>query len=74
MTNSRNILRLSARTIPPFIKIGSKVTPDTTVCLVEAMKVFNQIQAEVSGTIVEVLAKTGDAVDFGQPLFRVKIS
>ncbi|MCA9038710.1 MAG: acetyl-CoA carboxylase biotin carboxyl carrier protein [Planctomycetaceae bacterium] len=59
---------------PAFVKVGSKVSADSTVCLIEAMKVFNQIQAEVSGTIVEVLVKNGDAVDFGQPLFKVKIS
>ena len=42
------------------------------MCIVEAMKVFNQIPAEVSGTVVEVLAKNGDSVEFGQPLFRVR--
>ncbi|QDT66600.1 acetyl-CoA carboxylase biotin carboxyl carrier protein [Calycomorphotria hydatis] len=56
---------------PPFVKVGSKVEADTVVCLVEAMKVFNQIQAEVSGTIAEVLVKNGDAVEFGQPLYRI---
>jgi acetyl-CoA carboxylase biotin carboxyl carrier protein len=55
---------------PAFVKQGAKVSPDTTVCLIEAMKVFNPIEAEVSGTIVEVLVKDGDAVEFGQPLFR----
>ncbi|MEM7811865.1 MAG: acetyl-CoA carboxylase biotin carboxyl carrier protein [Planctomycetota bacterium] len=59
---------------PPFVKIGSKVEPDTTVCLVEAMKVFNQIPAEVKGTITEVLVASGDAVDFGQPLYKVELS
>lgn len=59
---------------PPFVSVGSRVSPDTVVCLVEAMKVFNQIAAEVSGTVVEVLVKNGDAVEFGQPLFRVKAS
>jgi acetyl-CoA carboxylase biotin carboxyl carrier protein len=57
---------------PPFVKIGSRVQPDTVVCLVEAMKVFNQILAEVSGTIAEVLVNSGDPVDFGQVLFRVR--
>ncbi len=57
---------------PPFVKIGSKVASDTIVCIVEAMKVFNQIPAEVSGTITEVLMKNGDPVEFGQPLFRVR--
>lgn len=57
---------------PPFVSIGSRVESDTVVCLVEAMKVFNQIPAEVSGVIAEVLAKNGDSVEFGQPLFRVR--
>lgn len=57
---------------PPFVSIGSKVLTDTIVCIVEAMKVFNQIPAEVSGTIVEVLVNSGDSVEFGQPLFRVR--
>jgi acetyl-CoA carboxylase biotin carboxyl carrier protein len=57
---------------PAFVKIGSSVLPETVVCIVEAMKVFNQIPAEVSGTIVEILVKNGDSVEFGQPLFRVR--
>jgi acetyl-CoA carboxylase biotin carboxyl carrier protein len=57
---------------PPFVSIGTRVSPETVVCIVEAMKVFNQIPAEVSGTIVEVLVKNGDSVEFGQPLFRVR--
>lgn len=54
-----------------FVKVGSKVSKDTVVCIVEAMKVFNEIPAEVSGTIVEILASNEDAVDFGRPLFKV---
>ncbi|QDU38549.1 Acetyl-CoA biotin carboxyl carrier [Maioricimonas rarisocia] len=57
---------------PPFVKVGDKVRSDTIVCIVEAMKVFNQIPAEVSGTITKVLASDGDPVDFGQALFLVK--
>jgi len=57
---------------PPYVKTGSKVDSDTIVCIVEAMKVFNQIPAEVSGTIAEVLVENGDPIDFGQPLFRVR--
>lgn len=57
---------------PPFVTVGAKVQPDTVVCLVEAMKVFNQIPAEVSGTITEILAKDADPVEFGQPLFKVR--
>lgn len=57
---------------PDFVSVGSTVTPDTVVCIIEAMKVFNQIPAEVTGKIVEILVENGDAVDFGQPLFRVE--
>jgi len=57
---------------PAFVTVGSQVQPNTTVCIVEAMKVFNQIPAEVSGTIVEILVNNGDSVEFGQPLFRVR--
>ena len=56
---------------PPFVKIGDHVGPETTVCIVEAMKVFNQIPAELSGRIVAVLAENGEPVEFGQPLFKV---
>jgi len=55
-----------------FVTVGSVVTPETIVCLLEAMKVFNQIPSEVSGTIAAILVKNGDAIEFGQPLFRVK--
>lgn len=54
-----------------FVKVGSRVSNDTVVCIVEAMKVFNEIPAEVSGTIVEILAKSEDAVDFDRPLFKI---
>ena len=57
---------------PPFVKVGQAVSPDSVVCIVEAMKVFNQIQAETAGTIVEVLVEDGDAVEFGQPRFRIQ--
>ena len=50
---------------------GSVVQPDTTVCIIEAMKVFTDIPAGVSGTITEILVKNGQAVEFGQPMFRV---
>ena len=55
-----------------FVKVGSVVKSDTVICVIEAMKVFNQIPAEISGTITEVLVNNGDAVEYGQPLFRVK--
>jgi acetyl-CoA carboxylase biotin carboxyl carrier protein len=56
---------------PPFVKVGDHVGPETTVCIVEAMKVFNQIQAEVSGKIQALLVENGQPVEFGQPLFKV---
>src|SRR5262249_53086255 len=59
-------------TDPPFVSVGSVVTPETVVCTIEQMKVFNQIQAGVSGTITAVLVKSGDAVEFDTPLFRYK--
>jgi acetyl-CoA carboxylase biotin carboxyl carrier protein len=58
----------------PFISVGSLVGPDTTVCLIEAMKIFNEIKAETSGTVEEVLVKGGQPVEFGQPLFRIRPS
>ena len=56
----------------PYVKAGDKVTGDSIVCIVEAMKLFNEIEAEVSGEIVEVLVKDGDLVEYGQALFLVK--
>jgi acetyl-CoA carboxylase biotin carboxyl carrier protein len=57
---------------PPFVKVGSTVQPDTICCMVEAMKVFNEIPAGLAGTILEVLVENAAPVEFGQPLFRVK--
>ena len=59
---------------PSFINVGDTVTEDTVVCIVEAMKIFNEIKAETSGTVEKVLAKSGDAVEFGQPLFLIRPS
>jgi acetyl-CoA carboxylase biotin carboxyl carrier protein len=56
----------------PFVSVGTKVSADTTVCLIEAMKIFNEIKAETSGTVEEVLVKSGQPVEFGQPLFRIR--
>lgn len=55
----------------PFVKVGDQVGPETTVCIIEAMKVFNEIPAECAGRITATLAQNGDPVEFGQPLFRV---
>ncbi len=57
---------------PSFVDVGSVVRPGQTLCIVEAMKLMNEIEAEVSGTIVECFAQNGKSVEFGQKLFRVK--
>jgi len=57
---------------PPFVGVGSQIKSDTNVCIIEAMKVMNEIQAEVTGTVVECLVASGTSVEFGQALFRVK--
>lgn len=57
---------------PAYVQVGGKVGDETIVCIVEAMKLFNEIEAEVKGEIVEVLVKDGELVEYGQPLFLVK--
>ena len=57
---------------PPFVKVGQQITEDTTVGLIEVMKVFNSVRAGVKGMIVEVVAQNGQFVEFGQSLFIVK--
>lgn len=56
----------------PFVSLGDKVNENTVVCIVEAMKLFNEIEADVEGEVVEILAENGELVEYGQPLFRVK--
>lgn len=56
----------------PFVSVGTRVDEDTDVCVIEAMKVFNNIKAETKGTIAKVLVNNGQTVEFGQPLFLVK--
>jgi acetyl-CoA carboxylase biotin carboxyl carrier protein len=56
----------------PFVKVGDKITAETVLCLIEAMKVFNEIKAEMTGTVVEVLVENQEAVEFNQPLFLIK--
>ena len=55
-----------------YVKVGDKVSNNSVVCILEAMKLFNEIEAEVSGEIVEILVEDGEMVEFDQPLFRVK--
>jgi acetyl-CoA carboxylase biotin carboxyl carrier protein len=57
---------------PPYISVGQEVQEDTVVCIIEAMKVMNEIKAETRGVIVEVLAQNGKPVEFGKPLFAVR--
>ena len=57
---------------PPFIDVGQQVNEDTVVCIIEAMKVMNEIKAEVKGVIAEVVAENGKPVQFGQALFKVR--
>jgi biotin carboxyl carrier protein len=57
---------------PPYVEVGSKVTPDTTVCLLEVMKCFRSIPAGVTGTVEEILVESGDIVNEGTVLFRVR--
>ena len=57
---------------PAFVKVGDHVGPETTVCIIEAMKVFNEISAEVTGKVVAVLVENGEPVEYGQPLYKVE--
>ena len=59
---------------PPFIEIGEKVNTKQPVCIVEAMKLMNEIESEVQGEVVEILVKDGDIVDCGQSLIKIKIN
>ena len=55
----------------PYVRVGDHIDAATTICIIEAMKVFNEIPAEVSGRVMAVLADDEEAVDFGRPLFKV---
>jgi len=56
----------------PFVKIGSHVEPDTVVCIIEAMKLMNDIQAETAGEVVKIYVENGQPVEYGQPLFGIR--
>ena len=56
----------------PFVTVGSTVDAETTVCIIEAMKIFNEIKAEQAGTIESILVSNGDQVEFGQPMFVIR--
>jgi acetyl-CoA carboxylase biotin carboxyl carrier protein len=55
----------------PFVEVGATVTPDTTVCIIEVMKMMNSVPAGISGTVAEILTENATLVEYGQPLFRV---
>jgi len=57
---------------PAYLAVGTVVNPETVVCIIEAMKVMNEIKAEMSGTITEILVENGKPVEFGKPLFRIR--
>lgn len=57
---------------PAFVQVGDQVSENTVICIVEAMKLFNEIEADVKGTVTEVLVENGELVEYGQPLFRIK--
>lgn len=57
---------------PPYVSVGDRVSKDSIVCIVEAMKLFNEIDADIDGEIVEILVNNGQLVEYGQPLFLVK--
>jgi len=62
----------SSPDVAAYVQVGDKVTPEGIICIVEAMKLFNEIEAEVTGEIVEILVTDGQLVEYGQPLFLVK--
>jgi acetyl-CoA carboxylase biotin carboxyl carrier protein len=64
--------RSSSPDAEPFVKVGSNHGPDSTVCIIEAMKVMNEIKAETSGQVLQLLVQNGEPVEFGQPLFLIQ--
>lgn len=59
---------------PPFVKVGSKVTKGQTLCIIEAMKIMNEIESETNGIVTEVYIDDGNPVEYNQPLFKIKLS
>lgn len=64
--------RAPAPDAPPFVEVGQKITPGQVLCIVEAMKLMNEIEAELSGVVLEILVENGKPVEFGERLFKVK--
>jgi acetyl-CoA carboxylase biotin carboxyl carrier protein len=59
---------------PPFVEIGAKIEEKTVICIIEAMKIMNEIQAETKGSVLEVLVENGQPVEYGQRLYKIKVS
>jgi len=59
---------------PPFVKVGDQVSAGQVLCIVEAMKLMNEIESDVSGEIVKLMAKNGQPIEYGQPLFAIRVS
>jgi acetyl-CoA carboxylase biotin carboxyl carrier protein len=66
--------RSSSPDEPPFVQVGDSVSKNDTICLIEAMKIFNEVQSESDCDIIEILVENATAVEFDQPLFRIKRS
>lgn len=66
--------RASSPDAPAYVERGHKVEPKSVVCIVEAMKLMNEIEAEVTGEVIEVLVTNGQLVEYGQPLFKIRLS
>ncbi|HET6893704.1 MAG TPA: acetyl-CoA carboxylase biotin carboxyl carrier protein [Pyrinomonadaceae bacterium] len=64
--------RAASPNADPFVKIGSQVEPDSIVCIIEAMKLMNEIQAETNGEVVKIYVENGQPVEYGQPLFGIR--
>lgn len=65
--------RASSPTVDPFVKIGDLIEANQTLCIIEAMKLMNEIQSDVSGTVAKILIENGQPVEYGQPLFGIKV-
>ena len=65
--------RAPAPDAAPFVEVGDEIEPEQTVCIIEAMKLMNEIKAELKGRVVEILVENGDPVDYGQPLFKIEL-
>ena len=57
---------------PPFVEVGKKISSGEVLCIIEAMKVMNEIQSEIAGDLVEILVEDGESVEYGQPLFKIR--